>query len=212
MIYAHHYLCMCFHHIFGLYFPFLLNFLISDQRPPPGALPSAPLPPSSRHECLTGTAEDALQGAFSTPHRCWHAGIGYLCHSVWLQPLADPYAIYIVTGYLHNAGGEAEKAIREIVWSNQTFSVDNDGRCMTGNVFEVTVNDSESIQRRWPGCVTLHLLIDNRVFVTDRPSRGGPGLIGAKLCEWGILWLNAKTQLFSISRFWLFIRCFIFPD
>ncbi len=156
---------------FGMYFPFLLNFLCqwskascrSPLKHGSTTLRSTQL--SNRH------AEDSLQEGLLHPPCCWRPRIGYLCHSVWLQPLGDPYAIYIVTGYLHNAGGEGEKAIREIAWSNQTFPVDNDGRCMTGNVAEVTANDSEPVRRRWPACVTLHLLIDKRmsVFVTDIP-------------------------------------------
>lgn len=170
LIYAYHYLFVCFKANLACISPSSLISLASDQRPLPGPLSSTAVPPPGRHDCLTGTLRTPYGGP-SPPPRCWRTGVGYLCHSVWLQPLGDPYAIYIVTGYLHNAGGEGEKAIREIAWSNQTFPVDNDGRCMTGNVVEVTVNDSELLQCRWPGCVTLHLLIDTRVsvLVTDVP-------------------------------------------
>lgn len=160
------YVCV-FQGKFGLYFPFLLNFLCQWSK----ASSRSPLKRSCTTPRSTRLSNRHPRGGLLLPPRCWRTGIGYLCHSVWLQPLGDPYAIYIVTGYLHNAGGEGEKAIREIAWSNQTFPVDNDGRCMTGNVVEVTVNDSELMRRRWPGCVTLHLLIDTHVsvFVTDIP-------------------------------------------
>lgn len=162
LIYAYQYLCLCVSRQIWLVFPlFLCQWSKASSR--------TPTPRSTR--LSNRHAEDTLQGGLLHPPCCWRAGIGYLCHSVWLQPLGDPYAIYIVTGYLHNAGGEGEKAIREIAWCNQTFPVDNDGRSMTGNVVEVTVNDSERMRRWWPGYVTLHLLIDTRVsvFVTDIP-------------------------------------------
>lgn len=168
----HYDLCTCFKAGSIWFFPSSLISFSSDQRPLPGPPSNTSRPPPGRHDCLAGTTRTPYRGGLLHPPCCWRAGIGYLCHSVWLQPLGDPYAIYIVTGYLHNAGGEGEKAIREIVWGNQTFPVDNDGRRMTANVFEATVNDSGCVRLRWPGSVTLHLLIDNRECVCHEHTKG----------------------------------------
>lgn len=168
-IYVHYYpstwMCVWF-------FPSSFISFASDQRPLPGPPSSTTRRPPGRLDCLAGTTRTPYRGGLLQPPCCWHAGIGYLCHSVWLQPLGDPYAIYFVTGYLHNAGGEGEKAISEIVWGNQTFPVDNDGRRMTANVFEATVNDSGYVRLRWPGSVTPHLLIDKRECVCHGHTKG----------------------------------------